>query len=241
MRKDDHAVGRLLSRREALALLAAGAALFATRSRNSHAQRSGAAPQCVARPQQTEGPFFVDEKLNRSDIRTDPATGTIKTGAPLHITFRVSRLADRCTPLPGAIVDLWHCDAAGLYSDVRDRDVSTIGQKFLRGYQRTDASGQAVFTTIYPGWYRGRTVHLHFKVRVDGAASRAREFTSQIYFDDALTDRVLSLHPYSARGSRDRRNHQDGLFREGGKQLLMSVNEEANAYRGTFDIGLRLD
>src|SRR5205807_2293498 len=111
-----------------------------------------AMPACVVTPSETEGPYFVDERLNRSDITTDPSTGSKRDGTPLTLTFNVSRVgAGGCTTLSGAQVDVWHCDAAGVYSDVAAQ--STVGRRFLRGYQLTDADGAATFTTIYPGWY----------------------------------------------------------------------------------------
>src|SRR5688572_18549048 len=237
MQEDDLHMGRVLTRRQVLALT--GAAFITAFAPRTRAQ-AAALPQCIARPEQTEGPFFVDEKLNRSDIRSDPATGAVKPGVPLRVAFRVMRVDERCTPIAGAVVDLWQCDAAGAYSGVRDFGGSTVGQKFLRGYQVTDANGLASFTTIYPGWYRGRTVHLHFKVRTQAGRSRAHEFTSQLYFDDGLTDRILAREPYANRGARDRRNEQDGLFaRGGGRNLVLAVKEEGQGYTGTFDIGLR--
>lgn len=230
--------GRLLTRREALRLGSA-ALLGAAFAQRSNAQIGTVLPQCIVRPEQTEGPFFFDERLNRSDIRTDPATGVAKPGVPLRVTFRVTRVKDRCTPLAGALVDLWQCDAAGAYAGVRDPAGSTVGQKFLRGYQVTDQNGVAAFTTIYPGWYPGRAVHLHFKVRTD-ASARGREFTSQIYFDDALTDRILAQPPYAARGQRDRRNDQDGIYARGGRQLMLAVKEDGAGYGGTFELGLNI-
>src|SRR5207244_2699335 len=99
-------------------------------------------------------------------IRSDPSDGSVKPGAPLRLALRVSRLtAGSCAPLPGAMVDVWHCDALGAYSDVSDPGGSTVGKKFLRGYQVTDAEGLVRFTTIYPGAYPGRAVHIHFKIR----------------------------------------------------------------------------
>ena len=118
-------------------------------------------------PEQTEGPYFVDKMLDRSDIRTDAVTAAIKGGLPLRIAFTVSQIASdgTCALLPGAQVDLWQCDAAGVYSGVKDRSFDTTGQTFLRGHQVTDAGGTANFLTIYPGWYQGRAVHVHFKIR----------------------------------------------------------------------------
>ena len=196
-----------------------------------------AAPACVVRPQQTEGPYFVDARLNRSDIRAEPTGGAVTEGAPVRLGFQVSRLAGSgCTPLAGAIVDVWQCDAQGRYSDVRDPHGDTRGQKFLRGYQVTDADGTARFVTIYPGWYPGRTVHIHFKIRT--AAASGREFTSQLYFDDTLTDRVHAQAPYVTKGRRQR-NDEDGLFRRGGNQLLVALAPEGAGYAGTFDVGLQ--
>jgi protocatechuate 3,4-dioxygenase beta subunit len=197
-------------------------------------------PACVVRPQQTEGPYFVEEGLNRSDIRSDPSNGTIKAGVPLRIAFRVSQVsANVCIPLEGAVVDIWHCDAEGRYSDVTDRSFSTVGQKFLRGSQTTGADGMAEFITIYPGWYSGRAVHVHFKIR-SGAQSQRHEFTSQLYFDDALTDQVHAQSPYSAKGQRDVRNERDHIYQRGGDQLRLQLIPASEGYAGTFDIGLEM-
>jgi protocatechuate 3,4-dioxygenase beta subunit len=234
MDHDDTPVGRVLKRREMLALIGAG--LLVPGFRAGAQER----PACVARPQQMEGPFFVDTGLNRSDIRSDPATGAMSAGLPLQVTFRVARLAaGGCTPLPAAQVELWQCDAAGVYSGVRDGDSKAMEQKFLRGYQVTDGSGAASFTTIYPGWYPGRAVHLHFAVRTARAPGRSDQFTSQLYFDDALTDKVHAFPPYAARGSRRVRNAADGLYRSGGSQLLLAVAQQGAGLAATFDIALQ--
>jgi protocatechuate 3,4-dioxygenase beta subunit len=137
-------------------------------------------------------------------------------------------------------VDIWHCDALGVYSDVQDPGFNTIGQKFLRGYQVTDAHGEARFVTIYPGWYPGRTVHIHFKIRTAPVAQRHFEFTSQLYFDDVLTDRVHAAPPYAANGLRTARNQHDGIFRHGGDQLMLAPTVVAEGYAAAFAIGLRL-
>jgi protocatechuate 3,4-dioxygenase beta subunit len=239
MKQEDAPVGRLISRRDALAL-AGGAACLAL---GGWAAADGPepVPACVVRPEQTEGPYFVEEALERSDIRSDPATGKVKPGAPLALTFAVSRLtaAGDCRPLPGARVDLWQCDAAGVYSDVDDPGFSTRGQKFLRGHQVTGDGGRVSFLTVYPGWYPGRTVHVHFKVRTEPTAGHALEFTSQLYFDDAVTDRVHATAPYGTRGTR-RRNAGDRIFRRGGDQLLLAPAESDGAYSAGFSLALRI-
>lgn len=243
MEHDDVTIGRLLTRREVVALLGASTAAFATGAAFPPGRllRQPPLPSCVARPEQTEGPYFVDERLHRSDIRSDPTSGALSPGVPLALSFVVSRISQgSCDPLPDAQVDVWQCDASGVYSDVSDPGFDTRGQKFLRGYQLTDEGGRAAFRTIYPGWYRGRTVHIHFKVRTPAASSRAAEFTSQIYFDDEVTDRVHALSPYSERGRRTVRNNDDGIFRRGGDQLLVTPQAVEDGYEATFSLGLQL-
>ncbi len=193
---------------------------------------------CVARPRQTEGPFFVDEGLDRSDIRSDPRTGETRSGVPLRLGFRVSRFAGQaCAPLAGAKIDVWHSDAQGRYSDIGGFGASTRGQQFLRGYQTTDATGAAEFLTIYPGGYAGRAVHVHFKIRTVDATGRSRDFTSQLYFDDALTGRVFALEPYAGR-RRWLTNAEDPIFRDGGRQLLLTPEPWGEGYAATFEIAL---
>jgi protocatechuate 3,4-dioxygenase beta subunit len=152
------------------------------------ARAAGAAPGCVLTPEQTEGPYFVDVRLNRSDIRADvrsgPGAGVVAAGVPLALALRVLDTGAGCRPVAGALVDIWHCDAAGVYSDAVDPGFDSRGHTFLRGYQVSGSDGVLRFLTIYPGWYRGRAVHIHFKVRT----STGGEFTSQLYFDEAVTD-----------------------------------------------------
>ncbi len=245
------------SRREALRLLGvAGAtalvgwageplARWLPPAKGSRVAQAGsfALPQqaCVVKPALTEGPYFVDEKLNRSDIRTDPATGAVSTGVLLVLQFNVTRTADgNCAPLSGVYVDVWHANAAGNYSDIAGGagQPNTSGHKFLRGYQVTDASGAAQFQTIYPGWYPGRTAHIHFKIRLFADSQTAYEFTSQLFFDDSLTDQVYALAPYNAEGTRDTRNSNDNIYSNGGSQLLLSLIPTAQGYTTTFDIAL---
>ncbi|HKQ73753.1 MAG TPA: hypothetical protein VJ810_08515, partial [Blastocatellia bacterium] len=196
---------------------------------------------CVARPSLTEGPFFVDELLNRSDIRSDSSTGAVKDGAPLKLKFNVYRIANSaCAPLAGALVDIWHCDALGAYSDVSGQgNPNNIGQKFLRGYQVTDSNGSVEFTTIYPGYYTGRTAHIHYKVRLFSGSTRTYEFTSQLAFDDALTDQVFTLAPYNAKGARGTRNNNDNIYLSAGSAILLSLTSDGQGgYASEYDIGL---
>lgn len=229
-----------LNRREMLSLLAAAPlAGCGAAASGPHMQTSVAG--CVVSPEQTAGPYFVDEKLNRSDIRTDPSDNSVRPGVPLRLSLGVYRVAhNSCAPLPGATVDIWHCDALGAYSDVLDDPgefADTRGKKFLRGYQVTDAAGRVEFQTIYPGWYRGRNVHIHFMIRTNPAAATGQQFTSQLYFDEAVTDRVHAQAPYTQKGRRDTTNERDGIFRRGGRDLMLQLTKDGAGYVGTYKVG----
>ena len=228
-------------RRHALrAIASAGTLLIGGRAvAPSPGAASVAPPACTLTPAQSEGPYFVDERLQRSDVRTDPAGGTAKPGAPLTLDVGIAAVSGtRCAPIAGAIVDIWHCDAMGVYSDADDVNFSTKGSRFLRGYQVTDAGGRVRFKTIYPGAYRGRAVHIHFKIRA-GTPGRTLEFTSQLYFDDALTDRVHAGKPYAGLAERRTRNADDGLYRYGGRALQLDVVNADGSYAAAYDVGVR--
>ena len=244
MHYDDKPIGRLLGRRRLLAFLGAGAAASLAHGvpgTSAAHPLLASAPDCIAIPEQTEGPFFVDRALERSDIRREPATGRGTPGVPLALRFELSQVtaAGDCIVLPAAQLDIWHCDAEGKYSGVDDGRRSTTHQMFLRGYQRSGADGLVRFTTIYPGWYPGRAVHIHFKIRVPTAGGRIDEFTSQLYFNDALTDRVHAQEPYSRHRGQRLLNSRDMIFREGGRQLVLPVVEAEAAYQATFRIAMR--
>jgi protocatechuate 3,4-dioxygenase beta subunit len=188
-------------------------------------------------PSLTEGPYFVDEDLIRSDIRVDPSDGSVQPGYPLSLAVNVSQLKDcALAPLTGAYVDIWHCNAAGVYSDIGAQ--TSTGRKFLRGYQPTDRHGNAYFLTVYPGWYTGRAVHIHVKVRIFSLGAETYEFTSQFFFDEGFTDEVFTLPPYNTRGVRDTRNSNDGIYSGGsstgtitsgsGSYLMLKLNTNAS-------------
>jgi protocatechuate 3,4-dioxygenase beta subunit len=197
---------------------------------------------CVVKPAQTDGPYFVDEMLNRSDIRSDLSDAGIPPtpGAELLLTIGVYRAGGACAPVSGALVDIWQCDAFGVYSDAMDPSFDTRGRKFLRGYQTTDQAGTATFVTIYPGWYPGRTIHIHFKIRTTPNAGQGTQFTSQLYFDDAFTDQVFTQAPYDTRGNRTTRNGMDAIFLQGGAELILAVTKVGQVYQARFNIGLSI-
>lgn len=253
MDNDDKPMGYVFTRREVIALFGAvgatwlvgcatdsGGSASPTATGGSAVATSGTDTTvgCVVRPEMTEGPYFVDDQLERSDIRTDPTTGETRSGVPLLLSLNILQIANNaCTPLAGAIVDLWHCDAQGIYSDVAEQNTS--GQKFLRGYQVSDENGNVAFTTIFPGWYTGRTVHVHVKIRTD-ESDTAYEFTSQFYVDDSITDTILALQGYRENGTRDTTNATDMHYANGGDQMLLPLTTIEEGYAATFDIALDL-
>ena len=243
MDTDDNLIGRIFTRREVMQIFGATLMAGAGHSAASRTASSSAAPlpSCIVHPEQTEGPFFKDVELDRSDIRIDPSTREVSAGLPLEITFQILRVSrGGCTPLPSAKVDLWQCDAAGRYSGFRDRGSDLREEKFLRGYQLTDQDGVAKFTTVYPGWYRGRTVHIHLKVRTETEEGKGYEFSTQLYFDDDLTDQVYARSPYRQRGKRTTRNSNDGIYRRTGRQLMLDLKPGDAGYQAVFPIGLDL-
>jgi protocatechuate 3,4-dioxygenase beta subunit len=200
------------------------------------AAAAGTSLACVLSPERTEGPYFVDERLNRSDIRVDPSDNSVQAGVPLKLTIRTFDADRSCRPVAGATVDVWHANAQGAYSDVAQN--GTGGKKFLRGLQKTDAGGAAAFTTIYPGWYQGRTIHIHFKVRLFDGASETYEFTSQIFFDEATNNAVMTLPAYNRGRTRDVLNANDNVYGSDGSRLLASASGNTSGYTATFDVGL---
>ena len=262
MENDDKPIGRVLNRRDALKVLGIGGAAFlascaaptATSTlvatieptvgtgSTQEPSTTSTALDCVVRPELTIGPYFVDDQLNRSDIRSEPLDNSVKDGVPLTININVASVGDNsCTPIEGAQVDVWHCDAQGQYSGVFDQGFDTNGQKFLRGYQLTDANGAVQFQTIYPGWYSGRAVHIHFTIRTKGADKADYQFTSQFFFDDSLTDQVHAQEPYASKGQRDTRNSNDNIFNGGGDQLLLNLQgDPGSGFTSGMSIGLDL-
>lgn len=240
---DDDLVGRLLTRREAVRLIGAGgvAALVGWDRASAGGQTSAALP-CVVRPELTEGPYFVEAALARSDIRVNTTSGLTRDGVPLALAFNLSQATSgRCAPLPDAVVHVWQCDAVGVYSGVTDPRIGSgnLNDNALRGTQTTDAQGRATFTTIYPGWYRGRAVHIHFKIRTQ-ATGQAYEYTSQLFFPEELTDQIHGQSPYATNGRRDTTNDRDMIYREGGDQLLLKPTKISSGYEAAMNIALDL-
>ena len=186
---------------------------------------------CTLTPEETEGPYHLDVGAIRSDIRED------RDGTNLRVAIRVQDAA-ACTPIANAVVDIWHCDAEGLYSGFESVSMGGPGgsgptddDTFLRGVQVTNAKGIVEFLTVYPGWYRGRTVHIHAKVHVDSATA----LTTQMYFDEDATDAVYATDPYAQRTGRDTFNDSDGIFDPG---LVMTLAGNGDGYLGVMTFGV---
>jgi protocatechuate 3,4-dioxygenase beta subunit len=204
----------------------------ATAPTNASTAGAGSTVSCVLTSALTEGPYFVDERLNRSDIRTDPSDGSVSPGTPLRLRLTVYRVASGgCVPHQGALVDVWHADAGGTYSDVG----ATTGRKYLRGNQVSDSDGVVEFLTIYPGWYTGRAVHIHFKARTFDGSATTYEFTSQLFFDERVTSQVYAESPYRPRGPADTGNASDSIF---DRTTILKLSRNGSEYLGTLAVGL---
>ena len=241
----DPAGGRPITRRSALAFLGAlglGSLVAACTRRSSGAISSSAAssgssqsvaPGCLLTPEVTEGPYYLPLNLVRRDITES------KKGVPLQLDLQVVD-ASSCQPISGAVIDIWHADALGVYSGVvplrAGSTASSTSGTFLRGIQSTDDNGVATFKTIYPGWYMGRAVHIHVKVHLDDQTVH----TGQLFFDDSLTSNVYRGNaPYDARGDPDRTDRTDDIYQQAGASgAILTMKRKANGYVGTMTMGV---
>ncbi|HZC47751.1 MAG TPA: intradiol ring-cleavage dioxygenase [Nitrososphaeraceae archaeon] len=200
-------------------------------------------------PQQIEGPYFVDDMPNRSDIRSDPSDGSVQQGIPLHLVLHVYDVdKGSCIPLSGAQVDIWHANSQGVYSGVQD--AGTGGMMYLRGYQLTDDNGTVRFTTVYPGWYEGRAIHIHAKVRTFEGSEKTLEWTSQFYLNNSINEQVHTQPPYSKHGLPEVTNEGDMIYKGAssdglvqsntGERLMLNLtkDDDEQSYLGMFNIVL---
>jgi protocatechuate 3,4-dioxygenase beta subunit len=181
---------------------------------------------CLLTPEVTEGPYWVEENLTRRNITEG------KAGLPLVIRFTILN-AKTCTPIPNADVEIWHCDALGNYSAVNGATT-----RYLRGHQKAGATGKAEFLTIFPGWYRGRTPHIHMKVSVGGNAVH----TGQVFFNEAIQASVYRSGVYRSRGEADTSHAQDMIYAQaGGSRAVVRLGRRpggARGYLGKIMIGV---
>ena len=217
-----------LTRRESL--LAAGGLVAAAlipdvaEAASGPAGVASGAVSCVLTPELTEGPYYVPSEKVRRNITEG------KPGVALELRLTVVN-ASTCKPIKNAIVDIWHADAGGVYSGAI---ANNAGTNFLRGVQRADANGLAIFKTIYPGWYQGRATHIHVKVHVSGNVVH----TGQFFFNEAVNRAVYKRAPYSARGNPDTTNASDSIYRNGGSRSILKVQRVGSGYRGAITMGV---
>jgi len=255
MEHDDQTIGSICTRREAL-VLAARAGMFLVAGagatqlvRASRVWQAKDQVHLVASPALTEGPFFVDEKLNRSDLVSVTDRASVKNGMPLELNLRCLVFAGgKTSALKGATVDLWSADVVGAYSDEASpmNHENTSGQKWLRGFQVTDANGEVHFKTIVPGWYPGRCPHIHFKVRKFSTSRQTTaEFTSQVFFREPDQARIYAAEPYKSHTSPETTNERDMVFSErlpdgttAGSHMLLDLARSArgNGMKSQFSI-----
>ena len=261
---------RGLRRRDAfvaMGTLGLGGVLGATRLGSATADAEAAAASCVLTPEVTEGPYWIENGLTRHDIRAG------RPGLPLEIVFTVEN-AKTCTPIANADVEIWHCDAAGVYSGYESlsqgangttpgappagappsgtpptappsgggapggHQTPTDDKRYLRGHQRSDADGKVSFLTVFPGWYRGRTPHVHLKVHVGGSVVH----TGQVFFNEAVTAAVYKRAPYKSHGQPDTSHAADTIFAAAGKgKAVLKLGKRPGGkpgYRGTITLGV---
>jgi len=215
----------------AAAALGAGGVLAALDGQEAEAASSGPAAvasglvTCVLTPEMTEGPYYLDGDKVRRDIREG------RPGTRLDLATTVVDVST-CQLIKGALVDIWHCDAGGTYSGFAQE--GTDGKTFMRGIQRTNKSGLATFVTVYPGWYSGRTVHIHVQVSLGGNVLH----TGQLFFPEALTDAVYKRAPYRSRPGRDTRNATDSIFRNGGSKSVLKIAKNGSGYVARMTMGV---
>ncbi|HYJ10662.1 MAG TPA: hypothetical protein VEX18_16685 [Polyangiaceae bacterium] len=205
----------------------------------------GAAPECEAKNEATAGPYPNLSPLNRRDVRPNTTDVTTpKDGAELLLRIKVMDLDALCAPIEGAVIDIWQCDALGVYAGYGP--FSTVGQDFLRGYQKTDEQGIAEFLTIFPGAYSGRSIHIHFSIRASegvlapnaSGSGTPDVFIAQLYFNDTDSYAVFEAYPIYQSGSAITPNGLDGIFNLGGQDLLVSLSETMSGYAGEVTVGV---
>jgi protocatechuate 3,4-dioxygenase beta subunit len=208
-----------------VAAVGAGAWKVAESDGAGPAAVAAGAVSCVLTPEQTEGPYYIASEAVRRNITEG------KPGTPVQLRAFVVD-ASTCKAIKNAAVDIWHADAGGVYSGF---GAGTASRTFMRGIQRTNAKGLALFRTVYPGWYQGRTVHIHVKVHLGGNVLH----TGQLYFPDWVTDAVYRKAPYNSRPNRSTRNAADAIYRNGGKKSQVSVRKNsAGLYVATIVMGV---
>jgi protocatechuate 3,4-dioxygenase beta subunit len=217
-----------LNRRDVLKTIGGAglAAVFGAGALDLLGADAQAATTCLLTPEVTEGPYWVENSLTRRDVRAG------KAGLPLVLRFTILN-AKTCRIIKNADVEIWHCDALGNYSAVNGATT-----RFLRGHQKSNVNGKAEFLTIFPGWYRGRTPHIHMKVHVGGNEVH----TGQIFFNEKIAAAVYEHAPYASRGTYDTPHAADNIYEQaGGSSAQVKLARRTGGvkgYVGTIAIGI---
>ncbi|HEY4121750.1 MAG TPA: hypothetical protein VGM56_27980 [Byssovorax sp.] len=206
---------------------------------------TGGSATCTASPEGEIGPYFADDsdpRFNRSDVRSNLDGSNTQGGVPFALTIRIVDAENGCAPYANAQVDIWHCSADGIYSDEGVEDTTT--EQWLRGFQLTGADGSVTFTTIIPGWYQGRTTHIHVRVRStysDASSTTDGANTTQVFFAQGVIDSIYtSVAPYSAKGLNTTTNASDHVYtgEEHGANELTLTGSAAAGFAASCVIGL---
>ena len=233
---------RTFTRREALDILGAASAAFAAAcgsspttptSTTSSSSTGGTttSSSCAVSPEETAGPYPDRTGMisNPAFYRQDITEG--KNGLPLTLALTIVNVRSACAPVANAIVEVWQCDATGVYSEYG----TAASQTFLRGLQRTDSNGMVTFKTIYPGWYMGRATHIHLEVYVNGAVVK----TTQIAFPENISSAVYRTGVYAAHGQNSTTNNSDNVFSDGTDHELATLNgDTTSGYTATLVVGI---
>jgi len=211
-----------------------------SRSASSSATSNAA---CAATYEGEEGPNFVNDSgagYLRSNLLTNLDGSSSQPGVPLALTLVVQDSKNNCAPLAGVQVDIWSCNATGVYSG--EASERTASDNWLRGYQLTDASGRVTFNTIVPGWYSGRTTHIHLRLRstYDSSASGGTN-TTQLFFDQSIVNGIYtSVAPYASRGASPTTNAGDRVFaqEQHSTGVLSLTGSAASGFAATYTIDL---
>ncbi|HEX4457153.1 MAG TPA: hypothetical protein VIA18_04245 [Polyangia bacterium] len=200
---------------------------------------------CASTPEGEIGPYFADDsdaRFNRSNILTNLDGTNTQTGIPLALTITVLDSQKSCAPYVGAQIDIWHCNSSGVYSDQAVENTTT--EQWLRGYQLTDSNGAVTFNTVIPGWYSGRTTHIHLRIRSSYSQASSTSDgtnTTQCFFDQTFIDRLAtSVAPYNAEGTNPTTNVSDHVYsgEENGANLLVLTGSDTAGYAAAVTIYL---
>jgi protocatechuate 3,4-dioxygenase beta subunit len=246
-------VEKEISRRQVIGLLAAasagvmlgcgGGAKTATTTTTSSSSTGTSSTSCTVTPEGEEGPYFVDDSatgFDRTDVRSNLDGSNVQSGIPFTLSIYTYDSENSCAAMANLQVDIWHCNASGIYSaeDVED----TSGETWLRGYQITDANGLATFKTIIPGWYAGRTTHIHLRLRSTyDSTTTGGTNTTQLFFPQDVVDTInTTISPYGGEGTNPTTNASDHVYsgETDGANLLTLSGDNTNGYTATIKINL---